>query len=194
RGARRCCGRRAPPCPSRSRSRGRAPRGSCRRRRQSAAPARQTWRPPAPRRPRARLRAYVAPKEGKRAPGPAAPTRRPSYSPLLPTSPPPRPTPSLDGSLLFPGGEGLAEGAVAGRALLHRQDGAAAVGVDDRDIEPRSVLEQLHVALNVGVDRGKPYQEEAVGHLDGKSGERGAARLLGLLHQDAGYVGDAAAR
>jgi hypothetical protein len=50
---------------------------------------------------------------------------------------------------------------VAGRALLHRQDGTAAVGVDDRDVEPRTVLEQLHVALRVGVDGGKRWKDYA---------------------------------
>jgi hypothetical protein len=41
-----------------------------------------------------------------------------------------------------PDRERFCEGAVAGRALLHRQDGTAVVGVDDRDVEPRPVLEQ----------------------------------------------------
>ena len=41
--------------------------------------------------------------------------------------------------------------------------------------------------------RAEIDKEESIGHLDGESRERGAARLLGLLHQDAGYVGDAAA-
>jgi hypothetical protein len=60
-----------------------------------------------------------------------------------------------------PGSKGLGEGVVAGRALLHRQDGTAAVGVDDRDVEPRTVLEQLHVALHVGVDGGKRRKDYA---------------------------------
>jgi AAA ATPase domain len=97
------------------------------------------------------------------------------------------------GGLMFPCRESFGEGAVAARALLHRQDGAAAVGVDDRDVKPRTVLEQLHVALHVGVDGGKLYEEESIGHLDGESGKRGSKRLLGLFHQDAGDVGDAAA-
>jgi hypothetical protein len=41
----------------------------------------------------------------------------------------------------FPGGKGFGEGAFAGRTLLHRQDGAAAISVDDRDVEPRTFLE-----------------------------------------------------
>ena len=45
--------------------------------------------------------------------------------------------------LLPPGAEGFLEGARAGRALLHREDGALAVGVDDRDVEPVALLEQL---------------------------------------------------
>src|SRR5690242_1884453 len=90
------------------------------------------------------------------------PNRGLPLSPFLPTS-------SSDGSLLFPGGESLGEGAVAGRAFFHRQDGAAAVGVDDRDVEPRALFEELQVALDVGVDRGKPDEEESVGDLDRKS-------------------------
>ena len=56
--------------------------------------------------------------------------------------------------LLFPGGEGLGEGTVAGRTLFHREDGTAAVGIDDGHVEPGTVLEQFDVALHVGVDGG----------------------------------------
>ncbi len=38
--------------------------------------------------------------------------------------------------LLAPGREGVVEGTLAGRALLDGDDGAALVGIDQRDIEP----------------------------------------------------------
>ena len=81
-----------------------------------------------------------------------------------------------------------------GVALLDRQDGAAAVVVDDRNVEPGALLQELKIALHVGFDRREADQEEARRHLHGEPGERRAARLLGLLHQDAGHVGDAAER
>ena len=43
-------------------------------------------------------------------------------------------------------------------------------------------------------DVGQPDQVEAGGDLHREAGERHAARLLGLLHQDAGHVRDAARR
>src|SRR5271167_3764946 len=94
--------------------------------------------------------------------------------------------------LLRPGREGIGESAIAGRALLHGQDGAAAVVIHDGNVEPRLILEQLQIALDVGVDRRQPDQEETVGDLDRETGQRDAARLLGILHQNAGHVGNAA--
>src|ERR1700686_5332988 len=96
-------------------------------------------------------------------------------------------------SLFPPGREGISKSAIAGRALFQRQDGAAAIGIDDWNVEPRPLLEKLDIALHVGIDRGKTDQEEAVRHLDRKPGEGCAARLLGLLHQYPGHVGDGAA-
>jgi putative methionine-R-sulfoxide reductase with GAF domain len=61
--------------------------------------------------------------------------------------------------------EELGEGAVASRAFLHCQDGAAAVGVYYRDVEPRALLEHLNVALHIGTDRGKPHQEKVIDDL-----------------------------
>ena len=95
--------------------------------------------------------------------------------------------------LLLPGLERVGEDAVAGRAFLHRQDGAPVVVVDHRDVEPAALLEQLQISLPVGVDVRKADQVKAVGHLHRKSGERHATRLLGLLHQDARHIRDAAA-
>src|SRR5580693_6881711 len=96
-------------------------------------------------------------------------------------------------SSLRPSREGVGKGAVARRALFHRHDGAAAIGIDDGNVEPLLILEQLHIALPVGVDRGQADQEESVGDFDRQSRKRRAARLLGLLHQDARHIGDAAA-
>src|ERR1700689_547821 len=94
---------------------------------------------------------------------------------------------------LGPRREGVGKGAVAGRALFHRHDGAAAIGIDDGNVEPFLILEQLHIALPVGIDRGQADQEESIGDFDREPRKRRAARLLGLLHQDARHVGDAAA-
>src|SRR5438309_1105735 len=80
---------------------------------------------------------------------------------------------------LPPGRERFREGALARGALFERQDGAAVVVVDDRDVEPGPLLEQLQIAVAVGVGGGQADQEEAVGDLDGEPGERHAARLLG---------------
>src|SRR6202021_1151603 len=68
-------------------------------------------------------------------------------------------------SLLLPGRERVRKGAIARRTFFQGKDRASAVGVDDRDIEPRTISEKLHVALLVGLDRGEPDQKEAVGHL-----------------------------
>src|SRR5215831_2202805 len=96
-------------------------------------------------------------------------------------------------ALFAPGGKRVVEGALARRALFDRDDGAALVGVDQRHVEPRTLLQKLHVALAVGVDVRQPDQEEAVRDFDGKTGKRRAARLLVGLHQDAWHVADTAA-
>ena len=72
-----------------------------------------------------------------------------------------------------PGSKGLGEGVVAGRALLHRQDGTAVVGVDDRDVEPRTVLEQLHVALHRATTRAAPSRDPR-SVVSGSANRRGA--------------------
>src|ERR1700761_1724090 len=53
--------------------------------------------------------------------------------------------------LFAPRLEGVGERALAGRALLHGQDGTAVVVVDDENVEPRPLLEQLDVALHLGI-------------------------------------------
>src|SRR5579859_6091860 len=95
--------------------------------------------------------------------------------------------------LFAPGRKRIVEGALTRWALFDRDDGAALVGVDQRHVEPRPFLQELNVARAVGIHVGEPDQEEAVGDLHRKARERRAARLLVGLHQDAGYVGDAAA-
>src|SRR6478672_10562911 len=67
--------------------------------------------------------------------------------------------------LLAPGRKRVVEGAFAGGALFDRDDGAALVGVDQRHVEPRALLQQLDVARTVGVDIGEPDQEETVRDL-----------------------------
>ena len=82
----------------------------------------------------------------------------------------------------------------AGLTLFHGQDSVVAVGIDDPDVEPRLTFEELRVALGVGVDRGKPYEEDSVRHLGNACHKLIAARLLGLFHHDCGNVGDASSR
>ena len=77
---------------------------------------------------------------------------RPSGAATAPTE---RPT----GLLLRPGGEGAGERTVSGWAFFHRQNGATAIGVDDRDVEPGTLFEELHVVLHLGVHRGQPDEE-----------------------------------
>src|SRR3954468_23891104 len=96
-------------------------------------------------------------------------------------------------ALLPPQRERVVERAFAGGALFDRDDGAALVDVDQRDVEPGTLLQELHIAGAVGIDVGEAYQEETFGDLDGETGQRGAARLLVGLHQDARHVADAAA-
>src|SRR6201999_1598582 len=95
--------------------------------------------------------------------------------------------------LLAPGREGFVEGALAGRTLFDRDDGAALVDVNQRHVKPRTLLQELDIAGAVGLDIGKPDQEEAVDYLDREAGERRAAGLLVGFHQDARHVADAAA-
>src|SRR6202034_4246512 len=165
-----------------------------------ALPIRPTLPRPAPRRPRPRYRRCGARRRYANWPLAPASLRRTNsslrgsslctpYRVMLPQ----RYTAMRTGSLFRPGGECIRESPIAGRAFFHGQDGAAAIVIDDRDIEPRLILEQLDIALHVGIDRGQADQEEAVGDLDRESGERNAAGLLGILHQNAGHIGNAAA-
>src|SRR4051812_15509698 len=96
-------------------------------------------------------------------------------------------------ALLAPGRERVVERAFAGGALFDRDDGAALVDVDQGDVEPGTLLQELQVALAVGVDVGKADQKKAVGDLYREASQRGAARLLVGFHQDARHVADAAA-
>src|ERR1051326_9126592 len=89
---------------------------------------------------------------------------------------------------LAPGGEGFLERLLAGRALLDRQDGATAVVVDDRNVEPGALFEELQVALHVAVRRRESDQEESRRDFDGEPGQRRSAGLLRLLHEDAPNV------
>ena len=62
---------------------------------------------------------------------------------------PRRGTTIMTNPLLAPGPERFLERAGAGRAFLDGEDGALAGGVDDRDVEPVALLEQLDIALHV---------------------------------------------
>src|SRR5262249_4004456 len=66
----------------------------------------------------------------------------------------------VSGGSLPPSRECVGESALARIALLDRHDGAPAVVVDDRNVEPGALLEELDVALLLGVDRRQAEQEE----------------------------------
>src|SRR5262249_26789715 len=53
--------------------------------------------------------------------------------------------------LLLPSLEGFGEGALAGRAFFQRENGAAIVVVNDGDVEPSPLLEQLQIAIAIRV-------------------------------------------
>ena len=74
--------------------------------------------------------------------------------------------PTIARLFLFPGGKDLGESTVTRWALLHCENGAAAIRVDDRYIEPRALFEELLVVPRVGVICGKSYNEKPVHHLD----------------------------
>src|SRR5262245_27459022 len=95
--------------------------------------------------------------------------------------------------LLLPGLERVGEDLLAGRAFFQGQNGAAVVVVNHRDVEPAPFLEQLDVAVLVGLRVRQAYQIEAGRDLDREAGERDPARSLGLFHQEAGDVGEAPA-
>src|SRR5579862_3801796 len=52
-----------------------------------------------------------------------------------------------------PSREGVGKGALAGWTLFHGQNSAAPVGINNKNVEPGSLFEQLHVALHLGVRR-----------------------------------------
>ena len=56
------------------------------------------------------------------------------------------------GNLFAPSGESIGESTVPGRTFFECKNGAPAIVVNDRNIKPRPVFEQLHVTLHIGVD------------------------------------------
>ena len=57
------------------------------------------------------------------------------------------------GNLFAPSGESIGESTVPRRTFFECKNGAPAIVVNDRNIKPRPVFEQLHVTLHIGVDR-----------------------------------------
>src|SRR6267154_2550265 len=51
------------------------------------------------------------------------------------------------GCSFLPSRKGLRERALTGRALLHGENRAPVVGVDNRDVEPGPLLQELDIAL-----------------------------------------------
>src|SRR3979411_2158207 len=68
------------------------------------------------------------------------------------TVPPQGRVTSACAALFPPRRERVVEGALAGGALLDGDDGAALVDIDQRHVEPRALLQELQVALAVGID------------------------------------------
>ena len=94
--------------------------------------------------------------------------------------------------ILAPGVQGFLEGAVAWNAFFYRQQGALPVVIDQADVHPGPLLQQLHIAPHVALHRGKAEQEKAAGNFHPQPGKRRAASLFGIFHQHARHVGDAA--
>src|SRR6266480_4932716 len=55
-------------------------------------------------------------------------------------------------ALIAPDRKRVVEGALSRRALLDRDNGAALVGVDQRHVEPGALLQELDIALAIGID------------------------------------------
>src|SRR5262245_693294 len=72
---------------------------------------------------------------------------------------------------LFPCREGFVEDTLAGGAFFQGDYGAAVVVVDDRNVEPTALLEQLQVALPVALHTRQADEKEAAGDLDREAGE-----------------------
>ena len=68
---------------------------------------------------------------------------------------------------LLPGGEDFGKGAVPWRTLLQCQKSAAAIGVDDWNVQPLLFLEQSDIALHVGIDSRKFDRKNTFHCLDG---------------------------
>ena len=59
----------------------------------------------------------------------------------------------------MPRRERVVERALAGNAFFDGHDGAALVGVDQRHVEPRTLLQELQIARAVGIDVGEAGEE-----------------------------------
>src|SRR5262249_23059449 len=62
---------------------------------------------------------------------------------------------------------------LAGNALLHSDDGAAAVALYDRDVEPGPLREQFEIALRIALKLREPEQKKGGRrHPDRRAGQR----------------------
>src|SRR5215472_8281224 len=73
-----------------------------------------------------------------------------------------------------PSGKRFRERGLSGRTLFDREDRAPTVVVDDRDVEPGALLQELHVALKVGFDGRQSNQKIPVRDFDRLSSQRNA--------------------
>jgi hypothetical protein len=75
---------------------------------------------------------------------------------LLPAGPPTANEKRKGMGLLLPGREDLGKSAGAALALLHGNNRPFAIAVYDRNVEPRTLLEELNVALHCRHYQGRP--------------------------------------
>ena len=96
--------------------------------------------------------------------------------------------------LLPPRAKCFLEDARTRRAFFYRKNRALAAGVHDRDVEPVPLLQQLKIALLVGLDSRQADQEITVGDFHRQAGEWNTASLFALFHQHTRNVADSAFR
>ena len=94
----------------------------------------------------------------------------------------------------LPGCKRFGEGPVSWRTFFYGHNGSRAIDVDDRDVEPLTFLEQLNIALHVGVGGREFDREDALHRLDGELGQRSTRHLLGWFHHNSGHAADTATR
>ena len=96
--------------------------------------------------------------------------------------------------LFLPDREGFGEGAVPRQTLFCGQDGSAAIDVADWDVEPRTFLEHLNIALLVSTGSRKLDYKNTICRPGSDLSERSTRLLRGSFHQNSRHAGHAATR